>query len=266
MNQSHYSKFCEKIMNLDLSGKKALVTGGNIGIGAAISRRLAEQGAEVALTYYSHPESAEQTRDEISNAGGTAHMLQLDATTSANVNACFAQAAGILGNRIDILVTNAGHLVKRVPLSEMSDEHWHKVMDVNLSSTFYSVRAILPYMPDGGRIVTMSSVGARNGGGFGASAYAAAKAGIMGFTRALAKELAPRHITVNALAPGFISETPFHETFTGKENYDGIINTIPLKRAGVPDDVAGAVLYFVSDLGAWITGQVAEINGGAWFV
>lgn len=254
-------------MNIDLSGKTALVTGGNIGIGAGISLRLAENGANVALTYFSHKEAADETVQQIQAAGGQARAFQLDATNSGQVNDVLKQVADSFGGKLDILVNNAGHMIKRVPTEEMSDEHWHKVIDTNLSSTFYCTRAALPYLKvNGGRIVNMSSLGARNGGGFGAAAYAASKAGTIGLTRANAKEFAPFGITVNCLAPGFIVDTPFHETFTGVEKYDGIVEGIPLKRAGVPDDVAGAVLYFVSDLGAWITGQVAEINGGVWFV
>ncbi|RME09144.1 MAG: SDR family oxidoreductase [Ardenticatenia bacterium] len=253
-------------MKIDLTGKTALVTGGNVGIGAGIVRALAACGAEVALTYFSNREAAEKTVAEVQDLGGRAHMFQLDATKSEHVNQVVNDAAQALGGRIDILVNNAGHLIGRVPTSEMSDEHWHKVIDTNLSSAFYVTRATLPFMPEGGRIVNMSSLAARNGGGNGAVAYAAAKAGILGFTRGLAKELAPRKITVNALAPGFIVDTPFHETFTGRENFDRIVQNIPLKRAGLPKDVAGAVLYFVSELGEWVTGQVAEINGGAWFV
>lgn len=253
-------------MNIDLTGKTAFITGGNIGIGAGIARALADCGAEVAITYFSHQDAAEETAAQIQAKGGKAHIFQLDATNSEEVNRVVAEAAKAMGGRIDILVNNAGHLIGRSIVSEMTDEHWRKVIDVNLSSTFYVTRAALPFMPDGGRIVNMSSLAARNGGGNGAVAYAAAKAGILGFTRGLGKELAPRNITVNALAPGFIVDTPFHETFTGREKYDAIISSIPLKRAGLPADVAGAVLYFVSDLGAWVTGQVAEINGGAWFV
>ncbi len=253
-------------MQIDLSGKSALVTGGNIGIGAGIAEALADCGAQVALTYYSHQQAAAETVAKIQQQGGVAHAFHLDATDREQVDQVVAQAAEAMGGKIDILVNNAGHLVARVPVAEMSDEHWHKVIDVNLSSTFYVTRATLGYMPDGGRIVNMSSLAARNGGGNGTAPYAASKAAVIGFTRAMAKELAPRNITVNALAPGFIVDTPFHETFTGVEKYEGIIAGIPLKRAGVPRDVAGAVIYFVSELGAWITGQVAEINGGAWFV
>ena len=252
-------------MNIDLSGKIALVTGGNVGIGAGISLALAECGAAVALTYYSHKESAEETVATIKANGGKAVAFALNATDSANVTEVVNQAAAALGGKIDILVNNAGHLIDRVEVHEMSDEHWHSVIDVNLSSAFYAIRATLPYMGDGGRIVNMASLAGRNGGGFGTAPYAASKAGVIGFTRAMAKELAPG-ITVNALSPGFIVDTPFHETFTGVEKYDSIAGGLPLKRAGVPSDVAGAVLYFVSDLGAWITGQVAEINGGGWFV
>lgn len=250
-------------MKLDLSNKTAFVTGGNLGIGAGIAKALANCGAKVALSYYSHPNEANETVKQI---GGSAKAFQLDARDSAQVNAVFQEVAAYLGGKIDILVNNAGHLIKRVKVEDMSDEHWHQVMDVNVSSAFYCTRAVLPYMPEGGRIVNMSSLAGRNGGGNGSAAYATSKAAVIGFTRAMAKELAPQKITVNALAPGFIVDTPFHETFTGVENYEGIVSGIPLKRAGTPADVAGAVLYYVSDLGDWITGQVAEINGGVWFV
>lgn len=253
-------------MQIQLQGKTALVTGGNIGIGAAISRALAACGAKVALTYYSHAEAAEDTVRQITTAGGEAVAFQLDATDSAQVNTVVQQAAQTLGGRLDILVNNAGHMVKRSFITDMDDALWHQIIDVNLSSAFYCTRAALPLMNDGGSIVNMASLAGRNGGGTGAAAYAASKAGVIGFTRGLAKELAPRQIRVNVLAPGFIVDTPFHETFTGVQNYDSIVQTIPLRRAGVPDDVAHAVLYFVSDLGSWVTGQVAEINGGAWFV
>ncbi|MCA9837292.1 MAG: 3-oxoacyl-ACP reductase FabG [Trueperaceae bacterium] len=250
-------------MKLDLSGKGAFVTGGNLGIGAGIAKALADCGAKVALSYYSHPDEAQETVRQI---GENARAFQLDAKDSAQVNAVFKEVSEYLGGKIDILVNNAGHMVKRVKVEDMSDEHWHEVMDVNVSSAFYCTRAVLPYMPEGGRIVNMSSLAGRNGGGNGSGAYATSKAAVIGFTRAMAKELAPQKITVNALAPGFIVDTPFHETFTGVENYEGIIAGIPLKRAGTPTDVAGAVLYYVSDLGEWVTGQVAEINGGVWFV
>lgn len=251
-------------VNIDLTGKTALVTGGNTGLGRAIALALAQAGADVALTYFSNP--GEQTVVAIRALGRHSLALQLDATDSVAVSRVMSEMAQGLDGHIDILVNNAGHMVGRVPVAEMSDAHWHKVVDVNLSSAFYCSRAVLPYMHTGwGRIVNMSSLAGRNGGGAGAVAYAAAKAGLLGFTRGLAKELAPLGITVNAVAPGLILETPFHDTFNSEEGKRATIGTIPLKRGGLPDDVAGAVLFLASNLASFVTGEVTEINGGAWF-
>jgi 3-oxoacyl-[acyl-carrier protein] reductase len=251
-------------MDINLAGKTALVTGGNTGIGQAIALALAQAGADVALTYFSNP--GNETVTAIRALGRKSLALRMDATDSAEVNRVVPELARALDGHVDILINNAGHMVGRVLVAEMSDEHWHKVIDVNLSSTFYCTRAVLPYMRSGwGRILNMSSLAARNGGGPGAAAYATAKAGLLGLTRGLAKELAPRGITVNAVAPGFILETPFHEIFNTEEGRQAAIATIPLGRGGVPNDVAGAVLFLVSDLADFITGEVTEINGGAWF-
>ncbi|HEU5012375.1 MAG TPA: SDR family NAD(P)-dependent oxidoreductase [Roseiflexaceae bacterium] len=252
-------------MTIDLIGRTALVTGGNTGIGRAIARTLAKAGADVAITYFSNAD--EQTVAEIRGMGRTAAAAQLDATDSAAVNRVVPELARALGGHIDILVNNAGHLIGRMAVAGMTDEHWHNVLDVNLSSAFYCARAALPFMNTGwGRIVQMSSLAGRNGGGTGAVAYGAAKAGLFGFTRGLAKEVAAQGITVNAVAPGLILDTPFHEKFTPPESQQATIASLPVKRAGLPDDVAGAVLFLVSDMAGFITGEVTEINGGAWFV
>jgi 3-oxoacyl-[acyl-carrier protein] reductase len=148
----------------------------------------------------------------------------------------------------------------------MTDEHWFNTINVNLTSAFYCTRAVLPFMNTGwGRIVNMSSLAARNGGGPGAVAYAASKGAIIAFTRGLCKEVAEQGITVNAVAPGLILETPFHDTFNTEAGIQGAVNSTPLKRGGTPDDVAGAVLYFASELGSFITGEILEINGGLYF-
>lgn len=253
-------------MEINLTGKTALVTGGNIGIGRAIALALARCQADVALTYFSHRQEGEKTAEAIRALGCKVLALPLDATDSAQVNRVAARAADALGGHIDILMNNAGHLVGRTLIADMSDEHWHQIIDVNLSSTFYCTRAVLPYMNTGwGRIVNMSSLAARNGGGHGSTAYAASKAGIIALTRGLAKEVAAQGITINAVAPGLILETPFHETFTGDDSKRATIANTPLKRGGTPEDVAGAVLYFVSEMASFVTGEVVEINGGLYF-
>lgn len=253
-------------MDLNLAGKTAFVTGGNIGIGRAVSLAFARCGADVALTYYSHETEGQETVNVIKEMGRNAIAFQLDATNGEQVKDVVGQVANALGGHIDILMNNAGHLVGRSPIADMTDEHWLKTINVNLNSTFYCTRAVLPYMNTGwGRIINMSSLAAQNGGGNGATAYAASKGAIISFTRGLCKEIADQGITVNAVAPGLILETPFHKTFNTDAGIQGAINSTPLKRGGTPDDVANAILYFATDLGAFITGEVIEINGGMYF-
>ncbi len=253
-------------MELSLAGKTAFVTGGNLGIGRAVSIALAKCGADVAITSYSHTEEGEETVKLIEGMGRKAYVFQLDATDSAQVTDVVGKVAEKLGGHIDILMNNAGHLVARSPIVDMTDEHWFQTINVNLSSTFFCTRAVLPFMKRGwGRIVNMSSLAARNGGGNGATAYAASKGGVIAFTRGLCKEVADQGITVNAVAPGLILETPFHETFNTDAGIQGAINSTPLKRGGTPADVANAVIYFATDLGSFITGEIIEINGGMYF-
>lgn len=251
-------------MQINLTGKTALVTGGNIGIGRAISLALAKSGADVALTYLTHGD--QETVEAIRALGRTGIALRMDATRSVEVNRVVAEAEERLSGHIDILINNAGGLVGRFPLATMTDEQWQQVIAVNLTSVFYCTRAVLPSMPQGwGRIVNSGSVAAHHGGASGSGAYAAAKAAVHTLTRTLAKELAPRGITVNAVSPGFINHTPFHDTFTAPAEQATKIAQTPLQRAGTPTDVAGAVLYLVSDLAAFVTGEIVEINGGMWF-
>ena len=249
-------------MRLELTGRTALVTGGNVGIGRAIALALAEGGANVAVTYLTHAESDVAT--SIEALGRKSLSLQVDVTDRAQVERAVETVASSIGH-IDILVNNAGGLLGRVALSEMSDDHWRQVIDLNLSSAMYCARAVAPQMPGGvGRIVNISSLAGRNGGGRGMVAYATAKAGMIGLTRALAKELAPG-ISVNAISPGLILQTPFHETFTPERDQLALIEGTLVKRAGAPMDVAGAVMYFVSDRASFVTGEVLDVNGGAYF-
>jgi 3-oxoacyl-[acyl-carrier protein] reductase len=252
------------LVNIDLTGKKALVTGGAVGIGRSIALRLAECGADIALTSWIHDSS--EVRARLEAYGVRVFTARADLTSSADANQVVAAAADALGGRIDFLVNSVGGLVGRVPVKDMEDSHWHQVLDLNLSTVFYCSRAVLPFMTSpGGRIVSVSSLAAHTGGGAGAVAYGASKAGVLGFTRGLAKELGPEGITVNAVAPGLILDTPFHERFTPPDAQRRAIDEIPVGRPGQPIDVANAVVYLVSELGSFVNGEVIEINGGAWF-
>lgn len=229
-----------------------------MGIGRAVALGLAKAGADVAITYHKHDGKA--TATELSDTGVRAYAVAVDMTCPTEVDAAIEQVRTALGP-IDILVTNAGGLIARTPLSAMSVAHWHNVIETNLSSAFYAIRASLTHIRDGGRIVLISSLAAFTGGSDGAGAYAAAKAGMTGLTRALAKELAPRKIAVNAVAPGLILGTPFHQQFTPLADQQATVARLPVRRAGNPEDVAALVTCLARDTTDFLTGQTITISG-----
>jgi 3-oxoacyl-[acyl-carrier protein] reductase len=210
---------------------------------------------------------AAEVVERIGALGRKATAVGADVTVTAEVDRLVDEAVGFLGG-LDVLVCNAGHLVGRSPVAEMGDELYGAVVEVNLGATFRTVRAAIPHLRaagPGGRIVTMASLAAHNGGGPGAAVYAAAKAGIIGLTKGLAKELGPAGITVNALAPGFIGGTAFHDTFTPPAAQEAMVRGIAVGRGGTPPDVAAAVVWLCSDAAGFVTGTTTDIDGGAGF-
>lgn len=251
-------------MTPTLAGKTALVTGGGTGIGREIALALAAAGAHVAITHLSHKPDAD-FEDQITASGSPYVALEVDATDADELRSAIGDIAARLGS-IDILVNNIGGLIQREKIADMSLELWRRVMAVNLDSTFVATNAALAYMTSGwGRIINISSLAGHNGGSAGSVAYASSKAAMFGFTKGLAKEVAGQGITVNAIAPGFIEATPFHDTFTPPADKIEAISRIPVGRAGVPGDVAAAALWFASPGTGFITGTTADINGGQYF-
>src|SRR2546423_10443744 len=217
---------------LDLSNKVALVTGASSGIGAASAKTLANLGANVAFTYHHNQEGAEKVRDAIAQTGRKAFAIHADVRDADQIRAMVTQVNEALGP-IDILVNNAGSLVARKVNAEMSDELWNDVINLNLTSAMACTRTVAPSMIErkSGAIINVVSIAAHSGGGPGAGAYAAAKAGLIALTKSQAKELAPHGIRVNAISPGTI-DTPFHEVFSTPEMIKSTIATIPLGRIG----------------------------------
>jgi 3-oxoacyl-[acyl-carrier protein] reductase len=246
-----------------LNGQVALVTGAEVGIGRATALALARAGADVAVHYYADAAGAAEAAREIGALGRRAATFGADLTKRTEVTRAVGDAQAHFG-RIDVLVNNAGGLLGRHTLTEMSEAFYHAVMDVNVLTTFLCCQAVAPGMiaRGSGAIVNLTSLAAHNGGGPGASVYSAAKAAVLALTKAYAKELAPHGIRVNAVSPGLIGGTPFHKTFTAPEAFAAAIKTIPLGRAGTPEDVANVIAFLAGDGAAFLAGETIEINGG----
>ncbi|HVL65881.1 MAG TPA: 3-oxoacyl-ACP reductase FabG [Vicinamibacterales bacterium] len=244
---------------IELSGRIALVTGASRGIGRAIATRLASRGATVIAA--ARGENAKPVADEIAAAGGRGESIALDITEAG---AAEAAVAGILQRhgRIDILVNNAG-ITRDQLLLRMKRDDWDAVIATNLTAGFVLTQAVLKPMlkQRGGRIVSISSVVGQSGNA-GQANYAASKAGIIGFSKAVAQEVASRGITVNVVAPGLV-ETDMTKAIT-EAAHEEWASKIPLKRLGTPDDIAAAVCFLASDEASYITGQVLAVNGGMY--
>jgi 3-oxoacyl-[acyl-carrier protein] reductase len=246
---------------IDLSGRTAIITGGGQGLGAAVATVLHRAGAAIVVTYWPDPAGENRTRAEalVQQLGGQALAVAGDVRDAAAMAAAVATTVERFGH-LDILVNNAG-IVRDRSFKKMSMPEWQQVIDTNLTGVFTACKAAEPHLREGGRIVNVSSISAALGF-FGQANYAAAKAGVSGLTRVLARELARRRITANAVAPGLVL-TEMGLTIPAEERQRMLAN-VPLGRFGEPDDIANAILFLCSDLAAYLTGQTLHVNGG-WY-
>jgi 3-oxoacyl-[acyl-carrier protein] reductase len=249
---------------MKVQGKVAIVTGGARDLGRAISVKLAAEGAKVCVNYFDNEGDAKETLEMITNAGGEAIIVQGDMTKADDVKRLVGETVKAFGEKIDILVNVVGGIVGRKKITEQDEKWYDFLMDVNMRSCWLCTREVVPYMGDGASIVNFSSLAARDGGGPGASMYATAKAAVMTFTRAMAKELGPQGIRCNALCPGTIA-TSFHDRFNTPENRERMKQGYPLRREGTAQEVADLVCYLASSESSYLTGTNIDINGGSFF-
>jgi 3-oxoacyl-[acyl-carrier protein] reductase len=247
------------MISIDLTGSAAIVTGASQGLGAAIATQLYRAGAGVVVNYWSDPEGINRAKAEQLSAslGERAIAIAGDVRRAEDMVALVAATRTRFG-RLDIVVNNAGILRDR-SLKKMSGEEWSAVIDTNLTGVFNLCKAAEPVLESGGSIISLSSISAAIGF-YGQANYAAAKAGVVGLTKVLARELAKRRITVNAIAPGLVL-TDMGQTIPAEER-ERMLSLIPLGRLGEADDIAGAALFLCSSLSRYVTGQTLHVNGG----
>ena len=251
--------------NNKLVGKNILVTAGAQGIGESITKHFIDNGAHVAIHYFSSADTANQLVEYATSKGQKAIAIAGDLTKEADAKTVVEKTIEALGG-LDILINNAGSLVARKMLGEMEAEFWHKVMDINMTSMLFVTKAAAPHLAknDNSSIVNLASLAGRKGGHPGSLVYATSKGAILTFTRALSTELGPQGTRVNAVAPGLILGTSFHNTHTTKESAAETTAGIPIQRAGNAADVARAVLFLASEYDGFITGATLDINGGVY--
>ncbi len=244
---------------MDLTGKVALVTGASRGIGQAVAVELAKAGADIIVNYIGNEAVAQETVEKVEALGRKAIKIKADVGSADEVQAMVDEAHAAFGH-IDVLVNNAG-ITRDGLLIRMKDSDWDDVLNINLKGVYLVSKAVAKIMVKqrSGRIINMTSVSGVTGN-VGQANYAAAKAGVIGFTKTCAKELAARGITVNAVAPGFI-ETAMTDVLPEKIK-EGIAATVPLGRMGQPEEIAGVVTFLASDFASYITGQVLNVDGG----
>ena len=247
----------------DLKGRKVLVTGASTGIGAAVAKGFAAQGAHVAVHCNASRAAADKVAADIVAAGGHAIVLQADVRSVSACTKLVEEAHAALGG-LDVLVNNAGGVVKRIPLREVDDALYDDIVNLNARSVFACSRAALPIMEaaGGGVIISTTSVAARTGGGSKSTLYAASKAFVSSFTRGLAKEVARHNIRVNAVSPGVIGKPTMNVTQPSHQ-LEASIRLTPMRRIGTVEECVGTYLYLASNqMSGFITGQVIEVNGG----
>jgi len=248
-----------------LTGKRVVVTGGGQGLGLAIVQRLISEGCHLAIHYHTSREGAEELAAEATKADLKAQAFQANLTDEQAVKTFVQSTAEFLGG-IDVLINNAGDLVARRKLEEIDVGFWDKVMAINLTSMMLVTRESIPHLSrnSSSSIVNLASLAGRKGGHAGSLCYSTAKGATLTWTRSLASELGPQGIRVNAVAPGLILGTRFHQTHTTKESADKTVAGIPVGRAGDPDDVARPVVFLASEYDGFITGATLDINGGVY--
>ncbi|MDQ0137673.1 3-oxoacyl-[acyl-carrier protein] reductase [Neorhizobium galegae] len=254
----------DTIMIPDLKGKRALVTGSTMGIGAAVAKALAAHGASVAINGATHAERGQAIVDDIRRAGGTAELVMGDLSKRGEPEKVVAAVADAFSG-LDILINNAGGIINRTLIGDITDDFFDQVLDLNIRALVMTTKASAAQFrknETGGVIINTTSIAARNGGGPGGSLYASSKAFISNFTRSMARELAPDNIRVNAISPGTVA-TETNLKYHTPEMLERTRLTIPMQRVGVEEDCIGTYLYLASEsLSGYVTGQVIELNGG----
>jgi 3-oxoacyl-[acyl-carrier protein] reductase len=251
----------------ELQAKTVFITGASRGIGAAAARTFSRAGVrQFILHYNSHRSGVEALESELTSAGAKVRLLQADLSEDQGIDKLCSEVKSS-GIAADILINNAGSLVQRAKLPEMTTALYDRVMNLNVKSAFFLTQAVAPAMSGkgGGQIINLSSIAARNGGGPGATVYAASKAAVAAITKGLAKELAPLGIRVNAVSPGTV-DNDFHAQFSTRQMMDSVVTQTPAGKLGDNDEVADTILFLCTNPSRYIYGQTIEINGGMYMV